>query len=218
MEEIRVTLLLVMFAVLAWRDFRTREINDCVFMVFGGLGALLYAFDWQDVTQFVLTMMAGTALGAFLFWKAGLFGTGDLLAVFAGVVIYPVYAGMLPTMLLVLMGGLVLSFMFTITWNVSLNVSDVAKRGGVFVDVTDRRTRKCAAFFLLHRQRMFEKNTFLAEKMTDDGKRKLKFGMKSTDQEFVDAGTTKYVEYACPLMLFSAAAAFALLLADWLLH
>ena len=211
-------LLLAMFAVLAWRDFRTREAGNYVFMVFGGLGAALYAFDWQDVTQFVLAIMACTALGAFLFWKAGLFGTGDLLAVFAGLVIYPVYAGMLPTMLLVLMGGLVLSFIFTITWNVSLNVSDIMKRGGVFREMTDRRTRKCAAFFFLHRQRMFEKNAFLAEKMTGDGKRKLKFGTKSTDQEFVDAGTTKYVEYACPLMLFSAAAAFALLLADWLLH
>ena len=211
-EDIRIVLFLAMFATLAWFDFREREISDVVFMAFGSLGAILYVFDWQDMTPIVLGVMAASALAASILWKIKLFGTGDLLAVFAGLAIYPVYHGIVPTVLLVFMGGWVLSFVFTIAWNISLNASDVMRRGGVFNEVSDGRMRKCAAFFLMHRQREFEKNTFLAEE-TVDGIRKLKLGMKQLDQEFVKTGTAKYVEYACPLMLFAAAAAFVLLLA-----
>ncbi len=211
-EEVRIALFLAMFATLAWLDLRTREASDVVFVMFGGLGAILYVFDWQDVTLLVLCLMAGSASAASLLWGMRLFGTGDLFAVFAGLVICPVYDGIVPTVLPAFMGGWVLSLVSAVAWNVSLNVSDVMRNGGVFLEVSDGRMRKCAAFFLVHRQRGFERNTFLAEE-TVVGRRRLKFGMKPPDQEFARTGTTRYVECACPLLLFTAAAAFMLLLA-----
>lgn len=219
MEEIRTALFLAMFAVLGWCDLRTREVDTRAFIIFGGLGTALYVFDWHEVTQFTILMMAGTALGTFALWRIKLFGTGDLFAVFAGTAIYPVYTGMaihhthadlLPVMLLVLMGGWALSFIFTILWNVVLNASDVMRRGGIFGEITDSRARKCMAFFILHRQREFERHTFPAEETTGN-RRRLKFGLTPPGQEFTLPGTTRYVECASPLMLFSAVAAFVLL-------
>lgn len=219
MEEIRIALFLAMFAVLGWFDLRTREIDTRVFVAFGGAGVLLYAFDWHGVTQLAVLLAGGMASGALVLWRARLFGTGDLLAVFAGTAICPAHAGMvmfpahegvLPAMLPVLAGGLVLSLASAVSWNVVLNVSDVARRGGVFCEVADCRARKCAAFFTVHRQRRFERHVFVAEE-TAGGRRMLKLGTKPPDQEFARIGTAKYVECASPLMLFSAVAAFVLL-------
>ena len=211
-EDARAVLFLAMFAVLAWFDFKDREIRGIVFVVFGGIGAALYVFDWQTIDQTALYVIAGTIVAVTVLWKAGVVGIGDLFAIFAALAIYPVYHGIIPTVLPVFMGGLVLSLVFTIAWNASLNMSDVIRRGGVFCEIADGRMRKMAAFFLVHRQRKFEKNTFLAEE-TVGGKRRLKLGMKETEQAFNSPGTTKYVEYACPLMLFTAASAFILVLA-----
>ena len=211
-------LFLAMFAVLGWFDFKTRETYELIFVVFGGAGAVLYVFDWQDMTGTTLIIMACAACAMSLLWRLGLFGTGDLLAVFAGLVIYPVYGdSLMPNAVAVFIGGWALSLVFGVSWNAALNVSDVVKRGGIFKEVTDRRARKCAAFFLVHRQRRFERNTFLAEEITGSGRR-LKLGLKSPNREFAKAGTAKYVEYTCPLMLFSAVAAFVLLTGRLLLH
>ena len=70
-EDIRIMLFLAMFATLAWFDFRERETSDVAFMAFGGLGAALYVFDWQDMTLTVLYVMAASALAAFALWKTG---------------------------------------------------------------------------------------------------------------------------------------------------
>ena len=53
-----------------------------------------------------------------------------------------------------------------------LNSSDAPMRGGLFNDVSDRRWRKCLAFFIVHRQRRFDRHAFLAESVVD-GKRRL---------------------------------------------
>ena len=219
MEEIRIALFLAMFAVLGWFDLRTREIDTRVFVAFGGAGVLLYAFDWHEVTQLAVLLAGGMASGAFVLWRVRLFGTGDLFAVFAGtaicpvhagIVVFPAHEGVLPAMLPVLAGGWALSLGYAVSWNVLLNASDVARRGGVFCEVADSWARKCSAFFMVHRQRRFEGHVFVAEE-TAGGRRRLKLGIKPPDQEFARTGTAKYVECASPLMLFSAVAAFVLL-------
>lgn len=212
LEIARMCLFLAMFAVLAWFDFRDREISGLIFLVFGAAGAVLYAFDWHEVSSTDLYVVAITSVAIIAIWKTGLFGTGDMFAAFAGLVIYPIYYWIVPTIMPVFMGGWVLSFIFILSWNASLNASDVLRRGSVFSDVSDGTSRKFVAFFTIHRQRSFEKNAFIAEE-TVGGRRRLKLGKKDPDQEFVSAGVSKYVEYACPLMLFTAAAAFILLLA-----
>ena len=209
-EEARVALFLTMFAILGWRDLRTREADDRVFAAFGCAGAAMYLLDWQDVTQYTLLVMICTAWGAILLWKARMFGTGDLFAVLAGAVIYPVYGGVIPTMLLVLPGGWAAALAFAVSYNAGLNASDIVRHGRVFADVSDGRLRKCAAFFLLHRQRRFERHAFCAEEVLN-GRRRLNLGMKPPDQEFAEVRDGQYVEYACPLLLFAAAAAFVLL-------
>ena len=122
-----------------------------------------------------------------------------------GASVYPVYAGFMPTMLMVFIGAIIFGVIFTVGGNVLLNVSDMM-RGGVFRDVSDGRARKCAAFFLVHRQRRFDRHVFLAENAAD-GKRKLKLGRKSANHEFSGPSTWRYVEYAPPFVTFIAVSA-----------
>ena len=199
-------LFLVMFAVLGWYDFRTREMDDRLFLVFGAAGAILYVFDWQNTDSYAVLLVLCSASAAVMLWRFKLFGTADMFAIIAGAVIYPVYAGFMPTMLLVFIGAIVFGVAFTMGSNVLLNISD-AVRGRLFADVSDGPTRKCIAFFLVRRQRKFDKHAFLAEN-TVDGRRRLKLGRKSANREFVGPSTHNYVEYAPPFVMFSAVSAF----------
>lgn len=206
MEEIRAIIFLAMFAVLGWLDFRTRSIDDRLFLAFGGAGAALYALDWQGTDPYAVLLILCSASAAVMVWRMGIMGTADMFAMIAGAVIYPVYGGFVPTALVVFVGAIALSVAFTVGGNVLLNSSD-ALRGGVFRDVSDGRARKCAAFFLVHRQRGFERHVFLAENMVA-GKRRLKMGRKPADHEFAELSTRRYVEYAAPFVTLAAASAF----------
>ncbi len=206
MEEIRMALFLGMFAVLGWFDFRTREMDDRLFLVFGAAGAALYVLDWQNTDSYAVLLVLCSASAAVMLWRFKVFGTADMFAIITGAVIYPVYAGFMPTMLMVFIVGIVFGVAFTVGGNVLLNVSDAA-RGRLFGDVSDGRVRKCLAFFLVHRQRGFDKHVFLAEN-TVDGRRRLKLGRKSANQEFAGPSTRNYVEYAPPFITFAAVSAF----------
>ena len=109
-------------------------------------------------------------------------------------------------MLMVFIGGIVFGVAFTVGGNVLLNVSDAA-RGRLFGDVSDGRMRKCVAFFLVHRQRGFDRHVFPAEG-TVDGRRRLKMGHKSASQEFAEPSTRNYAGYAPPFVMFAAVSAF----------
>ncbi len=182
-------------------------INDKMFLLFGGAGAVLYVLDWQDTDSYAMMLILCSASAAVLLRRLKVCGTADMLAIIVGVVIYPVYAGFMQTMLMVFVFAVAFGTAFTIGGNVLLNASDAVMRGGLFADVSDRKWRKCIAFFLVHRQRGFDRHAFLAEN-TADGRRRLKLGPKSPDREFAGPSTWRYVEYTTPFITFAAASAF----------
>ena len=109
----------------------------------------------------------------------------------------------MPTMLMVLIGVTVLGPVVLMSGNALLNFSDVVMRGGLFGDMSDGRTRKCVAFFMIHRQRKFDRHAFLAENVVD-GKRRLRFSFKRPDHAFAGPSTWRYVEYAPPFITLAA--------------
>ena len=231
-EEMRVSLLLVTFGVLAWFDFKEREINVLVFIIPGGIGCILYIFDWQDImTIKTLYLSVGVAIVVAIPWRIGLFGMGDLLAIYVGLITYPAHHGTMPVVLPVFIGGFILSLVCMLMWNIMLNMLDYIQYGKLFSDVVDARTRKVMAFFLVHHRRKFEKHVFVAEEkvvnVNDNNMKdrqiicKLNLGIKVLDQKFApaiqqeqnaDKPVSRYVESACPLMVFMAISAFMVIL------
>ena len=100
------------------------------------------------------------------------------------------------------------------TGNAWLNYSDMMRRGGVFGDVSDWRFRKCVAFFMVHRQRGYDKHVFLAERVVD-GKRRLDMGFKPIRCEFAAPSKTRDVEYAMPFITIAAGVALFLVVTGW---
>ena len=183
MDEIRMVLFLAMFAVLAWYDFRTRMLDDRIFLIFGCAGAVLYLFDWQSTNSYEVLVVLCSASGAVMLWRFKVVGIADMLAIIAGGVIYPIHLGIIPTMLMLFVMTIVLAAISTVFGNVLLNTLDAIRRGGLFCDVSDKKWRKYLAFFMVHRQRRFDKHVFLAENVVD-GKRRLNMGRKSGNNGF----------------------------------
>lgn len=77
----RVLLSLVMLGYASWIDLKTREIYDLVWMVFGGIGLLLAAYEvyFGDVSLIgLLIQVVSSAVMAILMGYVGLFGGADV--------------------------------------------------------------------------------------------------------------------------------------------
>jgi Flp pilus assembly protein protease CpaA len=201
-EEARIIILLSMLALLAFYDIRQRTTNDSIFLIFGGMGVFLYLFDYQDVQFYdVLIIVSSTALGLVL-WRFRVFGTGDLFAIVAMTVIYPVYLDLIPVPIVLLVGGYLLTSVTVPFLNLSQNIHDWANGKKPFEEITESKYRKFVAMFVVHRKRVKENLTFLAEKKSK-GKRVLSLGTKDPNMEFAEKEHDgMYVEYTAPLLAF----------------
>ena len=205
-DEARMIVLLSMLALLAFYDIRQRTTNDLVFLIFGGMGAFLYLFDYPDMALYdVLIMVSSVVLGIVL-WRFRIFGTGDLFAIAAMTVIYPVYLDIIPIPVVLLLGGYLLSSVTIPFLNLFQNIQDWTNDKKPFEEITEPKYRKFAAMFLVHRKRAKENLTFLAEKKSK-GKRILSLGPKDPNMEFAEKEHDgMYVEHTTPLLAFVFAA------------
>jgi preflagellin peptidase FlaK len=92
---VREILCLAMLSIGAYYDLKTREINDRLWMIFGGAGLVLYACEYvagimADV-QMTLVSVSLTAAIAIALYRYGFFGGADAKALVAVSVILPVY-------------------------------------------------------------------------------------------------------------------------------
>ena len=206
-------LFVAMFAILGWYDFRTRRMDDRIFVAFGGAGALLYMFDWGPLGSYAFLTILACISGSIMLRVFKVIGTGDVFAIVAGGIIYPISFGVIPTMLLIYLGAAVLSIVTALSFNACLNLSDIISRGSAFGGVSEGRLKKCAAFLLVHRQRRFDKHAFLAERAVG-GKRRLVIGGKRGKTDFAPPSETRYVAYAIPFVTMMAVAAVCLVVSS----
>ena len=199
---VRALILCGMFAVLAYQDLRTRTTDDRVLLVFGGAGALVYLADWEsfDMTH-VGMVVIGSLLGGFLAWRLALFGTGDILALIAATIIFPLFQN-IPIMIPLILAAAMMAGLFLTMVNISYNMSDLM-RGRLFVGIRDGPLRKTVAFFILHRQRNRPRYVFQAQEIKD-GKMHLKLRQPSINTDWAsEKGVGKdYVAFPVPLMPF----------------
>lgn len=199
---VRALILCGMFAVLTYQDLRTRATDDRVLLVFGGAGALVYLVDWESFDMIHVGMVVVVSLlGGFLAWRFVILGVGDILALIAATIIFPLFQN-IPIMIPLFLAAVLMAGLFLAVVNISYNMSDLM-RGKLFVGIHDGPLRKTVAFFTLHRQRNRPRYVIQAQEIKD-GKIHLKLRQPSMDVDWAsEKGVgNDYVTFPVPLMPF----------------
>ena len=213
---IRILLLVLMLGIASIFDVKTRKIPDVVWMIFGGLGTILYVFD--DVTFYEILSMVTTGTIAILLYLYKITGTGDVFAIISMAVILPVHYGFVMMPIAVLAVSFFLVVIFVILYNVSLNVSDMMQsKKKIFSEFNEPKYRKIFAFFTIHRKRRFERFVIPAEKsisITPNTKSFVLSSRKSFDNLQMEPNDTMFVQSIPPLIAYMFGVAVFLLLPE----
>ena len=200
LEIPRMILLIAMLGIASYHDVKTREIPDYIWIIGGGLGALLYLFDWNEVDFFVLFTIGTGAIIAFLIWKLFPMGDADVLAVLATSVIYPVSFGSVMNPVVVFFGGIILEHMAAFFYNLRYNIEDTVRSRRIFEGMDVSNISKIMAFYSVHLRRKYEKFTFCAE-YASNGMRKISLRTPSPESDY-EARTGVFVTWAMPALPF----------------
>lgn len=118
--SIRIVLLLLMLGFASIFDIRTRRIPDLIWVVCGGMGSVLYFFDWQSIISYHALSMITTGAVALLLYLYRLTGTADVFAMLSMAVILPVHYEFVMVPIVVLIGGFVITGFVTLVQYVIL--------------------------------------------------------------------------------------------------
>ena len=169
-ETLRILLLVSMLGITGIFDVKSRRIPDVLWLIFGGIGAMLYVLDYDGVTQYHVITIFTSVFAGMMLWRWRIAGLADTFAVLAMTVILPVHYEfvMMPIMILVISFFLVV--IFVMIYNVSLNLSDVirSKKIDIFSEFkSEPKHKKIFAFVAVHRKRKFEKFVIPMENSTN---------------------------------------------------
>ena len=141
-------------------DVRTRKIPDAIWLIFGGIGAVLYAWDYDDgMTPYhVITIFTSVFVGMAI-WRLKIAGLADSFAIFAMSVILPVHYEFVMMAIIILVISFFIVVIFVTLYNVSLNVSDIirSRKLDIFSEFSEPKHKKIFAFVAVHRKRKYEK-------------------------------------------------------------
>ena len=164
-ESIRIILFVLMLGTAAVFDVRSRRIPDVIWLIFGGIGAALYIWDYDVMTPYHVITIITSAFAGIILWRWKIAGLADCFAIFAMTVILPVHYEfvMMPIMILVM--AFLLAVIFVTLYNMSLNLSDIimTRKTNIFSEFSEPNHKKIIAFFFIHRKRKYEKFVILME-------------------------------------------------------
>jgi len=160
-ESFRILLLVLMLGTAAAFDVRSRRIPDVIWVIFGGIGAVLYAWDYDDggITPYhVITVLTSIFAGIIL-WRWKIAGLADTFAIFAMAVILPVHYEFVMMPIMILVAAFFLVVIFVTLHNVFLNLSDIirSRKLDIFSEFSEPKHKKIFAFVSVHRKRKYEK-------------------------------------------------------------
>ena len=158
-EPIRIILLVSMLGAAAAFDVKTRKIPDIVWLVFGGIGAVLYTWDHHIITPYHIITIFTSVFAGLMLWRWNIAGIADSLAIIAITVILPVHYEFVMMPIIILMMAFFLASIFVTIYSIALNLSDVirSKKMDVFSEFSEPKYRKILAFLVVHRKRKYEK-------------------------------------------------------------
>jgi len=160
-ESFRILLLVSMLGIAAAFDVRSRRIPDGIWVIFGGIGAILCAWDYDDgaMTPYhVITVLTSVFAGMIL-WKWKIAGLADSFAILAMAVILPVHYEFVMMPIMILVSAFFLVVISVTLYNVFLNVSDIirSRKMDIFSEFSEPKHKKIFAFASVHRKRKYEK-------------------------------------------------------------
>ena len=157
-ESIRIILLVLMLGIAGLLDFKTRKIPDVLWLVFGGMGAILYLWDHDALSPYhYITMILGGS-ASLMVWRWRIAGVADSFAIVSMTVILPVHYEFVMMPIIILVLSFVIVVFATVLYNIVLNLLDIIKqKKRLFSEFPNEPThRKLFAFVSSHRKRKHE--------------------------------------------------------------
>ena len=157
-ESIRIILLVSMLGIAGFLDFKTRKIPDVLWLVFGGVGAILYLWDYDILSPYHhITMILGGSV-SLMVWRWRIAGAADSFAIVSMTVILPVHYEFVMMPIIILVLSFVIVVFATVLYNIVLNLLDMIKqKKRLFSEFPGEPTyRKLFAFVSSHRKRGHE--------------------------------------------------------------
>jgi len=215
--ELKLLLIACVLAVASYQDIRTREIDDRIWLVAGGLGGLLTLVEIITTPGYPL-LLAGfsifiTAVIALGIFYTGLYGGADAKALIAIALALPLlpfsYPIMSPIYPLAIFGNALLLSILLVPLNAVLNLLLVARGNRLFEGIKATRLQKFGAFFTgtkVSPSTAMSVHFNLLEKVSGNGERCLKLFTRVEDVDepkIMPKGATKvWVTPAIPMIVF----------------
>ena len=111
---LRIFLAIGMLSIASFFDVKKREVHDLLWIVFGGIGILLFLLNWENPDFLFQTALSLIIVPiVYIMWRIGLFGGADVLAVSTLVFLAPMstFSGQQITPFTVLLNAGLLSLM-----------------------------------------------------------------------------------------------------------
>jgi len=211
-----------MLGITGLLDFKTRRIPDILWLVFGGIGTILYIWDYHNMTSYhIITILTSGFVGVAI-WRWKIAGLADAFAIIAMAVILPVHYEfvMMPIMTLVMAFFImVIGMMFC---NISLNLTEMIRtKTWIFSEFkSESRYKKTFAFLTIHRKRKHEKFVISAERNSEMESDLKSFVFLSSrnkitrDNQIINSNNGLYVQNTPPLIIFLFGVTVLLLLPE----
>jgi preflagellin peptidase FlaK len=215
--ELKLLLIACVLVVASYQDLKTREIDDRIWLVAGGLGGLLTIVEIITTPAYPLALAGFSiiittviALGIFY---SGLYGGADAKALIAIALTLPLlpfsYPIMSPIYPLTIFGNALLLSVLLVPLNGVLNLLLIARGNRLFEGVKATGLQKFAAFFTgtkVSPSTAMSVHFSLLEKVSGIGERYLKIFTKVEDVDepkVIPKGVTKvWVTPAIPMIIF----------------
>ena len=203
MNNIRILLALLMLGIASYADIRKREIDDMIWMIFGGLSVVLLLVT-PNMLQFLIT--SGISLiivpVVLLIWRIGFFGGADAFALIVLAALAPgsTFAESQVNPFTTLTNTILLSII-PVVINMLRNIISLLQHDDIFEGFEhETRKNKIIAMFVGHRSK-HPRFSFSIE--TREGNvKKMNFGMKNADSTEFCSSPDTWVTPGIPFMIY----------------
>jgi len=89
--QIRIIILLTLFAIASVYDYNTRKIPDVLWIVFAGIGGVLYVIDYETFSAYHIISFFTSCVFAFVIYRMKFVGMADVFGIMSISVILPVH-------------------------------------------------------------------------------------------------------------------------------
>jgi|SRR5579885_1659137 len=200
---VRIISALLMLCIASYTDIKQREIDDRIWMIFGGFSVVLLFFT-PDISQYLV--VAGFSLlvaPVVLFvWKTGFIGGADAFAIIVLAILVPgcTFSNSQINPFTTLINAVLLSTV-PIVINVMKNVTSILKHENIFLGFEQETKRKKLIAVIFGYRAKNPKFGFSIEKKVGN-LRKFDFTLKNADHTQFCSSTDTWITPGMPYMIY----------------